>query len=78
MKQALCALFLTGCSLIWPAASLPAEETQPIKKEPAEKTGISSEDRQIIKRLELLELMEFLKDMELLEGEIRAVMEEKK
>lgn len=78
MKQTLCALFLAGCSLLWPASNLLADENRPPEEESAETTRISSEDRQVIKRMELLELMKLLEDMELLEGEIKAVMEEEK
>ena len=45
---------------------------------PAQKAEISSEDRQVIQHMQLLALMDLLKDMPLLEGETKAVPEEKK
>jgi hypothetical protein len=78
MRRGLCALSLAGFSLFWPVAGLHGEENRAKGKPPAEDVEISSEDRQVIRRMELLQLMELLKDMELLEGEVKAVSEDKK
>lgn len=77
MRRTLCAIFLAGCSLLWPNFGLSAEGTQ-AEEAPAKEDGISSEDRQVIRRMELLQLMEMLKDMEMLEGELETVSEDKK
>lgn len=78
MRRTLCAFFLAGFSLFEPAPGLPAEENRAKEEPPAEEVEISSEDRQVIRRMELLQLMELLKDMELLEGETKDVSEDKK
>ena len=78
MRRRLCAAFLAACSLWGAAPGLAAEEPQPQKKPPAQKAAISSEDRKVIKNMELLALLDLLKDMELLEAETKAVPEEKK
>jgi|GEM_PF-6771413 len=78
MKRALCVIFLTGCSLLWPAGRLHAEESRAREEKPVKEVEITKEDRQVVRMIELLEMMEMLKDMELLEGEPKAVSEDKK
>jgi hypothetical protein len=78
MKRTLCAIFLAGCPLIWPVTRLHAEENRPKEGKPAENVESSSEDREVVRMMELLAMMDLLKDMELLEGEIKAVSEDKK
>ena len=77
MRRILYAFFLAGFSLFLPAAGL-AEESRGAEEISAEKLEISKEDRQVIRKMELLQLMELLKDMDLLEGEIKADSEDKK
>ncbi|MFO7983991.1 MAG: hypothetical protein R6V08_11100 [Desulfuromonadales bacterium] len=76
MKQIFCALSLVLGFLLGPPSSLLAEGNRSTEEKPADK--ISSEDRQVIKRMEMLELINLLEDMELLEGQIKAVLEEDK
>jgi len=78
MKRMLYALFLAGIPLFLPAAGLYAEESRGAGEIPAEQDGISEEDRQVIRKIELLQLMELLKDMDLLAAETRADSEDKK
>jgi hypothetical protein len=78
MKRMLYALFLAGIPLFLPAAGLYAEEGRGAGEIPAEQDGISEEDRQVIRKIELLQLMELLKDMDLLAAETRADSEDKK
>ena len=78
MRWRLCAAFLAACSLWRAAPGLAAEEPRPQAKPQAQEAAISSEDRQVIKNMELLALLDLLKDMELLEAETKAVPEEKK
>ncbi|WP_027715014.1 hypothetical protein [Desulfuromonas sp. TF] len=77
MRRILCALFLAGMPLLLPASGL-AEESRETEEISAEKLEISDEDRQVIRKMELLQLMELLKDMDLLEREIKADSEDKK
>jgi hypothetical protein len=76
MRRLLCALFLAGFPLFLPATGL-AEENCGGEEKTAEKVEIGDEDRQVIRNMELLQLMELLKDMDLLEGKIQPVPEDK-
>jgi hypothetical protein len=78
MRRALCAFFLAAGPLFWPTAGLHAEEHRAKEEKPAKKVEISSEDRKVIRMMELLQRMELLKDLALLEGEIKAGSEDKK
>jgi hypothetical protein len=77
MRRILYAFFLAGIPLFLPAAGL-AGASRGAEEFSAEKLEISEEDRQVIRKMELLQLMELLKDMDLLEGEIKADSEDKK
>ncbi len=78
MRRRLCTLLLAGSFLVLPVAGLHAEERQTKQEQPVKEAEISSEDRQVIRHMELLALMDLLKDMEILEGEKKVVPEEKK
>jgi hypothetical protein len=84
MRRRLCTLLLAGGILVPPAAGLHAatgrtpQEPPPKQDHPAQKAEISSEDRQVIRHMQLLALMDLLKDMPLLEGETKAMPEGKK
>lgn len=84
MRRKLCTLLLAGGILVPPATGLHAAERRTQQKQatrqeqPAAKAEISSEDRQVIQHMQLLALMDLLKDMPLLEGEAKTVSEGKK
>lgn len=78
MRRILCSLLLAGFPLLWPTAGTHAAENRDAGKKSPGKIAISDEDRQVIRKMELLQLMELLKDMDLLEGKIKVVSEDKK
>jgi hypothetical protein len=78
MRRRICTLLLAGGTLVLPAAGLHAKERQPTQEQPVKKAEISSEDRQVIQHMELLSLLNLLKDMEILKGEKKTVPEGKK
>jgi hypothetical protein len=77
MKLRLCALILAGFTLPWPATGLHAEEKSPAQNKEAKNIAISKEDRQVIENMQLLALMDMLKDMDVLAGNNQAVPEDK-
>ena len=78
MKWKLCAIVLAGCLLLAPLAAEAADAAQPRDEKPKQQQEISSEDRKVIQNLDLLALMDLLKDMDILEAAKTAVPEEKK
>jgi len=76
MKPRLCALILAGFTLLWPATGVHAEEKRPAQNKEAKNSAISKEDRQVIENLQLLALMDMLKDMDVLAGNNQAVPED--
>jgi len=78
MSRKICTLILAGVLLVLPVAGLHAAERKPKQEPPAKETKISSEDQQVIRQMELLSLMDMLKDMDILEAEPKAEPEVKK
>jgi hypothetical protein len=78
MKRTLFAIFLSVCLFFWSIARLHAEAARTNDEKHIEKVKISREDRQVIQNMELLTMMEFLKDMEIMEGKMAAAGEDKR
>jgi hypothetical protein len=76
MKQTLLAVFLSTSLLLGPITGAHAENIRTNEEKRIEKVKISEEDRQVIQLMELLTMMNFLKDMELMEGQKMAGTEE--
>lgn len=75
MRRTLCALMLAVCTLGWAMTGEAADNDRP-QPDGTEPKDIGSEDREVIRRMELLALMDLLKDMELLEGGIKTPSED--
>jgi len=75
MKLTLFAIFLSISLLFWSITRVHAETTRTNDEKHIEKVKVSKEDRQVIQNMELLKMMEFLKDMDLMEGKVKAVGE---
>lgn len=78
MKLTLLAIFLSISLLFWPITTVHAAGTRTRDKKHIEKVKISKEDRQVIQNMELLKMMKFLKDMEIMEGKVKADGEDKR
>jgi len=80
MKRTLFAIFLSICLFFWSIARLHAEagRTDDGKHIETENVKISREDRQVIQNMELLTMMEFLKDMEIMEGQMKVGEDKRK
>jgi hypothetical protein len=78
MKRTLSAIFLSICLLFWSTTGAHAENVRTNEEKRIEKVKISDEDRQVIRMMELLTMMDFLKDMELMEGQKMAGTEDEK
>ena len=80
MRRSLCAVFLVAGLVAAPAVHADEKAKVPPageeKSEPQAK--ISSEDRKVIQNMDLLALMDMLKDMDILEAAQQAAPEEKK
>jgi len=79
MKRTFLAIFIAISPFLWPINQLHAEESAGTNdEEHIKKVEISAEDRQVIQMMELLTMMDFLKDMELLEGRMKDNTEDRK
>lgn len=80
MRLSLCAVFLVAGLVAAPVVHADQKAKAPPagEEEPKPQAKISSEDRKVIQNMDLLALMDMLKDMDILEAAQQAAPEEKK
>jgi hypothetical protein len=79
MKRRFLAILLGISPIFWPIAGAQAGENPTNNAEkPIENVKIGGEDQKVIQLMELLSRLDFLTDMELLEGQEKVITEDQK